>query len=289
MNRIDRAGAAYASGVGQGQRQCPRGKAWPQDHQEASPQWGCPCRLSGWRWPGSVLTGSGRFQSCNGRKQQFTGNGVVQRAYCSASINRFRRRSFFNGCSKELTFCQVVVVLENILPTAVFGTLALVLDLRGPCATGLWLPSKYLRCVFRNISSTSCTSQPWLEERHKQHREYRIGSAALFPLPCCLQLIVGVQKSTEQEVAVSPIFEVLTSHMTTCRLKTSERAEAFLCALTSGAIQNCDEIFKREDNQADRKQKDMCTCKFPQKGGKINTSLLVVSFFSVNSSCSRQS
>lgn len=61
------------------------------------------------------------------------------------------------------------------------------------------------------------------------------------------------------------LVSVLTSHMTTCRLKTSESAEVFSCELTSGAIQNCDEIFLGEDNQAEREHTDMRVRKFTRK------------------------
>lgn len=64
-------------------------------------------------------------------------------------------------------------------------------------------------------------------------------------------LHVGLKLLSTQSVVV------LTSHMTTCRLKISERAVAFLCALTSGAIQNWAEIFQEVENQENGNRQDM--------------------------------
>lgn len=84
------------------------------------------------------------------------------------------------------------------------------------------------------------------------------------------------QKNMKTRIQRIHFVEFPTSHITTCRLKMSDFAEAFLRVLTSGAIQNCDEIFHGKNDQADRQQRDMRMCTWAQDGERQNICQLLV-------------
>lgn len=165
MSRTDRARAACASGVGRRRRTCPRGKAWPQDHQEASLRWVCRCRLSGWRWPGKeyVRQWSIKLATMNNR-------GECCRA---KAVPLGSRKAGYDGFTFHRPLERVHILprsaaVVRVSPITV-GTLGFGLDGDACHATHLWPPAEFV--LYLSSYRQYVVYKHWFSMRHIQYME----------------------------------------------------------------------------------------------------------------------